>query len=159
MDANQINQTYDLLSMAISDTALKKCGSYQVGPCPFCGGRDRFLIKHTQNGYRWYCRKCGNGKYHTALDYIMQRGNVDFKTALRQLDDSDKIDLIMQTTILPMPASLALPDRKWQVNALNQMEAASDRLLTGKGSEGRDYLARRGFHRGTWNAWHLGLCL
>src|SRR5512143_1224719 len=85
--ANQINQTLDLLSLAEQDTALKKTGAgWWAGPCPFCGGVDRFTLKQTTSGWRWFCRHCGGDRYHTAVDYIMQRQACSLPEALRWAD-------------------------------------------------------------------------
>lgn len=84
MNALQINQTADLVTL-VGCGNLRKVGTYHIGPCPFCGGRDRFTIKHTQVADLWHCRQCGDGKYHTTIDFIMRRDGVDFKTAYQTL--------------------------------------------------------------------------
>src|SRR5262245_62593717 len=38
---------------------LKPAGHELVGPCPVCGGRDRFAV-HTKKRV-WNCRGCGRG--------------------------------------------------------------------------------------------------
>jgi phage/plasmid primase-like uncharacterized protein len=38
---------------------LKRCGSEYAGPCPVCGGRDRFSVN--TNKQIWNCRGCGKG--------------------------------------------------------------------------------------------------
>ncbi len=55
------------------------------GPCPFCGGTDRFTLKRTADGWRWLCRHCTDGRYLDAIDYIQRRENIDFKQAVRRL--------------------------------------------------------------------------
>ena len=58
---------------------LKKAGQYHIGPCPFCGGDDRFNVKTTHDGIDlWLCRQCGDGKYHDAIDFVMRRDGVTF---------------------------------------------------------------------------------
>ena len=157
MDAFQINRTFDLLSLVEADTKLNRHGSYYVGPCPFCGGTDRFNLKKTQDGYRWFCRKCGDGKYHTSLDYIMRRDNIDFKTALLHLGEDHKSVDKPKPLPKPMPYQFELPDPNWQLSAWKEVDAASDRLLLNSDAMmGREYLLRRGLHRGVWYAWQLG---
>jgi DNA primase len=158
MDAIQINQSFDLLSLAGRDTNLSRHGGYHVGPCPFCGGTDRFNLKHTEDGYRWYCRKCGDGIYHTALDYVMRREKIDFKTALVRLGGDEKNINRTYTRLEPAPRPLELPDSDWQTSTWRELDEASDRLLLhSEGMVGREYLSRRGLGRGTWYAWQLGL--
>lgn len=82
-----LRQTADLLTLAGRDTHLRRVGaSWYAGPCPFCGGRDRFVLKNTPDGWRWLCRHCTDGKYLDAIDYIQRREGVDFKEAIRRLD-------------------------------------------------------------------------
>jgi len=44
---------------------LKRSGNELVGPCPACGGRDRFAINRAKNV--WFCRKSGRGGDAIAL--------------------------------------------------------------------------------------------
>jgi hypothetical protein len=44
---------------------LKRSGNELVGPCPACGGRDRFAISRSKNV--WLCRKSGQGGDAIAL--------------------------------------------------------------------------------------------
>ena len=155
MDAAGINQRCDLVTLVARDTSVRRSGAYYFGPCPFCGGVDRFTVKRTPQGDRWHCRKCVDDGYHTGIDYVMRRDQVDFATALADLGRQDASVAIRQPVVSVERTGLALPDSEWQVAAQREIDTASDRLLTGAGSAGRDYLARRGLHRGTWLAWQL----
>lgn len=152
----QVNQTTQLLSLIGHD--LKKAGRYHVGACPFCGGDDRFTVKHTPEGDRWYCRECGGGKYHTAIDFIMRRDDCDFKTAYQTLmgKNLEPTQTVTAPSIKPTPKPITLPSHEWQAQALQLVDKASDLLLFNKGQAGQDYLTQRGLHRGTWYAWLLG---
>ena len=156
MDASRINQTIELLSLVRH--GLKKAGRYHFGACPFCGGVDRFTIKHTPEGDRWHCRQCGDGKYHTAIDYIMRRDNCDFKTAYQTLTGKNPEAIQMDSIIRAKHESnlITLPSPEWQAQTLQLVDKASDLLLSDKGQAGQEYLMKRGLHRGTWYAWHLG---
>jgi hypothetical protein len=62
---------------------LKKSGHYLIGPCPMCGGEDRFNVKDDR---LWMCRHCSpNGKYSDAIGLVKALHNVDYPTALRIL--------------------------------------------------------------------------
>jgi len=76
MDAKLINATTDLVSLV---PGLRRSGQYHIGPCPFCGGEDRFTIKRTDAGDLWLCRKCGDGKYHDAVAFRMRAGGRSFR--------------------------------------------------------------------------------
>lgn len=41
------------------------------GPCPFCGGSDRYRWSH-QNGGRWVCNICTEGRYGSGFKMLMQ---------------------------------------------------------------------------------------
>jgi hypothetical protein len=154
MDAMTINQTTDLLSLVGYE--LKKRGAYHVGACPFCGGRDRFTVKRTRNGERWHCRQCGDGKYHTAIDYIMRRDDCDFKTAYQTLTGESPQPTRTAPIVRAKPTPITLPSHDWQTQALRLAGKASDSLLSDEGQAGQEYLTRRGLLRGTWYAWLLG---
>src|ERR1700690_4522867 len=83
MDIQTIKQTVGIIPLLGYEP--KKAGAYHVGACPFCGGTDRFTVKNTPTGDRWHCRQCGDGKYHTVIDFVMKRDNCNFKTALKTL--------------------------------------------------------------------------
>ena len=48
IDATRVKEKIDLLAIIQQDTQLKKVantnGSEYAGPCPFCGGQDRFRV-------------------------------------------------------------------------------------------------------------------
>lgn len=158
MDANQINQTVELLPLVGSD--LHKAGAYYVGPCPMCGGKDRFTVMHTNRGDRWHCRQCGDGKYHGVIDYIMQRDHVSFVEACKALSGGAEVVLTPARQPARQPATTqkepTLPDAPTQARLLAAMDAASDALYTTAGQQAQEYLRSRGLALGTWYAWQLG---
>jgi len=158
MDLKQINNETDLVGLVGGE--LRKTGRYHVGACPFCGGQDRFTIKHTGQGDRWHCRHCGDGKYHTAIDFIMRRDGIDFKTAYLKLTGGKLSSTHPRPFAKPGSRPLSLPSDEWQAKALKHMDAASDRLLDPEeGLTGRNYLIGRGLSRALWMAWHLGFSM
>lgn len=86
LDADTLRRTIDLLALVERDTHLRKVGAnWHAGPCPFCGGRDRFVVKRTADGWWWLCRHCTDGKYQDALDYVQRRDGVNFRGAVERL--------------------------------------------------------------------------
>src|SRR5262245_42066156 len=69
------------------------------GPCPVCGGKDRFRFDDRGEGW-FYCNQCGPG---TGIVLLRRLNGWDFKTAC------DKIDRIIGTDWCPPPPSK--PDR------------------------------------------------
>jgi putative DNA primase/helicase len=60
---------------------LKRAGREWTGPCPFCGGTDRFSINPTKGN--WFCRGHGGGK--SPITLAMHIGNLPWKAAAEQL--------------------------------------------------------------------------
>ena len=157
MDAKQINQTVELLPLVGSE--LRKAGAYYVGPCPMCGGKDRFTVMHTDGGDRWHCRQCGDGKYHGVIDFVMARDRVSFLEACKALGGEKLYQIQKNTTeIQPAPKvqPIQVPDDAAQARLIAAMDAAGDALFTPDGQQAQDYLRSRGLALGTWYAWHLG---
>ena len=155
MNAIEINQTYDLLALAENETNLKKTGNgWYAGSCPFCGGDDRFLIKSTKDGYRWFCRTCGDGKYHSSIDYIMRRDGLDFKSALIFFGGDTKPCALGTRAARPPQRVALLPPLAWQDTAWQEITKGLNKFERDAGRDARSYLLARGF---TWqtiyNAW------
>jgi hypothetical protein len=68
---------------AIKDVAFtakpKQVGKYLVGPCPICGGDDRFNTK----GKVWFCRICAQGG--DVIELVMAIERCGFADAVRKL--------------------------------------------------------------------------
>lgn len=61
--------------------ALKRAGTEMVGPCPVCGGRDRFGV-HLRKGL-WHCR--GSGLGGDAIALVQYLDGADFLAACETL--------------------------------------------------------------------------
>src|SRR5688572_8617795 len=166
MDAKQINQTFDLTFYVGAIVKLAKKVNYHVGPCPMCGGRDRFTLKHTAGGDVWHCRNCAPDGYHTPIDFFIAYHGIDFKEAFKQMGGEVQRPQPQRVRLAnPAPVQVA-PDSDWQAGTWREVNAACDRLLgdwTGKGFEaseagepGRRYLTERGISRGMMNWCLLG---
>lgn len=72
----------DMLQVAIRHQAtLKRCGREHCGPCPTCGGRDRFSISPTK--HKWHCR--GHGGGHGSIGMVMHIAGLSFLEACEDL--------------------------------------------------------------------------
>ena len=159
MDKNFLKETFDLLSLVERDSTLRKSGAYYSGPCPFCGGDDRFTLKSTAGGWIWLCRKCGDGKYQDAIAYVMKCNSLPFSDALRSMggETVTKLNLGMKK---PRKANsvIELPSQDWQEKEWDFVERAIVSLQTGKqGDSGKVFLHRRGFTMADWNRELVGL--
>ncbi len=155
MDITSLERTADLTSLV--GHPLQRRGMYSTGPCPFCGGTDRFVVKHTADGDLWLCRQCvGDQKYHSVIEFIMRRDRVPFKTALHTLGSP-------AYSVRPVPAGgtavargKTLPSAAWQADALREVSAAADLLTQPQGCVARAWLSARGLSVSTWEAWLFG---
>jgi hypothetical protein len=59
----------DILSILPAGWELRKVGATEfAGPCPMCGGEDRFHVCTRRN--KWLCRGCAEGVWSSTIDYI-----------------------------------------------------------------------------------------
>src|SRR5215212_6417794 len=92
IDTSALLASVDLLSLVSNDTQLRwvsgtRGGEY-AGPCPFCGGRDRFRVQPEQQ--RWWCRTCSPDEHWSdAIGYLMRRDNLGFLAACKALGTPD----------------------------------------------------------------------
>ncbi|MCE6959995.1 toprim domain-containing protein [Cereibacter sphaeroides] len=56
--------------------------SGRQGPCPICGGKDRFRFDDKGGRGTWFCNQCGAG---SGLDMVMKLRGWDFRTAVDQV--------------------------------------------------------------------------
>lgn len=159
MDAQIINTSFDLISLVQNHTTLKRAGRYWSGPCPFCGGEDRFEIKQSdRGGYVWRCRHCANSKgYYPAIDYYMRYSGLGFKAALEAMGGSMDCQPLQPKKEFVTSKIPPMPDTKWQITMLGMVDETAQCLTASPdGQPGRDYLTARGLHLGTWATYNLG---
>jgi len=53
------------------------------GPCPLCGGKDRWRWDNLEGRGTWICSKCGAGD---GISLVMQKNGWDFREAARQIE-------------------------------------------------------------------------
>ena len=134
-DFKRVNRLTDIVP------GLKKSGQYHIGPCPFCGGTDRFNVKATEGGDLWVCRQCGDGKYHDVIDFLMRRDGRTFSEIV-----GNSAAGIRATILRPTPTPAAVPDLAmppgddWQTPALIAA-AECARYLTSGNSAAEKVLA------------------
>jgi hypothetical protein len=155
MDLETLKQRIDLTALA--GTALHRRGMYSVGPCPFCGGTERFVVKHAPDGDLWLCRKCGDDqKYHSAIEFIMRRDHLPFKAALAVLGGEPP-------TKTSFPRGKSLPSTDWQTGTLRGSAPRLIRCCTSRragrpvpGSQRAACLRPHGRH-GSSGSWFMPL--
>jgi len=125
-------------------------GHWYEGPCPFCGGKDRFYINANKNA--WGCRQCTPG-YSDPLAFVAKREGYDLnhagemKLALAQLNIEP--EALPQRTTTPKPPERAATDMSteyacympsWQAGARafvddSYADYSAREYVTGRGIE------------------------
>jgi len=156
MNAIDLRET-DLLSLVGRDTALKRVaatnGGEWAGPCPFCGGRDRFRVWPDDGDRgRWWCRQCQ--RHGDAIDYLRERDNLTFREACERLGAS----LPDRPAAPPAPAvpDVEPPGAQWQARARAFVTWCQERLWEAGGREALEYLYWRGLTTETIQSAGLG---
>src|SRR6059058_4170124 len=82
----------NLLELLTRDTRLRRMasthGGEYAGPCPFCGGRDRFRVWPNAPRPRYWCRGCG--KHGDAIQYLRDHDGLSFREAQAQVGTAYK---------------------------------------------------------------------
>ena len=157
MDIASVKSNANLLQLANRDTKLKKVawtgGGEWAGPCPFCGGEDRFRVQpfHSEGG-RYFCRGCGENRWHDVIEYVMLRDRVDFQEALNRLAPG-KIAL-QQKEEVSKAEEFNRP--QWTQASYEFLELCVDHLWGEEGKAARDYLHKRGLNDDSLKHWLLG---
>lgn len=104
----------DLLGLIGRDVKLRRVastnGGEYAGPCPFCGGRDRFRVWPARG--RFWCRKCG--AQGDAIDYIRRRNGLGFREAVEALGLPGR-STGPTASLARLPSEpLAPPNANWQ---------------------------------------------
>jgi len=116
-----------LAGMGLSDRAL----SGKHGPCPICGGTDRFRFDDKEGRGTWFCSHCGAGD---GVNLAMRVTGLDFRTAALEIERAAGVI----QSLVRQPEQ----DEAAKVRNLSQTWAEGSRLT--RGDEAMTYLARRG---------------
>lgn len=68
-----------LSSLGVGDNFLRN----RHGPCPFCGGKDRYRFDDKDGNGTWFCSACGHGR---GIEFLMRFKACDFKAACALID-------------------------------------------------------------------------
>lgn len=148
----------DLLALAAQYVTLKKAsttgGGEFAGPCPLCGGTDRFRVwPQRAGGARWWCRRCD--QRGDAIDLVRAVEGVDFIEACKLLGLEGQVSPrpigpggARPPGPPPLPRLIdrhwaALDDPDWQAGALRFVGACMTQLDR-HGARVWSYLAGRG---------------
>jgi DNA primase len=169
-------ENLDLLALIGTDTTLRRVastgGGEWAGPCPFCGGRDRFRVQPERpGGGRWWCRQCSpDERWHSAADYVMQRYGMDFWEACAYLEgkplggdrepargnQEETKRKPEETKKGDVDQDVTPPSSTWQRRALKVVSECEAALWSAEGEKARSWLTKRGLRENTIRTWRLG---
>lgn len=155
----------DLLALIGADVQLKHKaatnGGEWAGPCPWCGGTDRFLVWPNADRPGYHCRRCG--RTGDAIRYLMETRNIDFPEAAHRLGAVEQDGNAAtgrrgerQPPERPAP-SIQAPSAAWQARARAFAHYARTALWSRAGERYLAYLReKRGLKDETIHDWGLG---
>lgn len=126
-------------------------GAERIGPCPVCGGRDRFGINTARNIFN--CRTCGGGDQIKLVEHVQ---GCDFRAALAFLCGEADVSLSPEEAARRRRErerrrreqdAYAERQRRYAIEHARAIWAAA---LPGAGTAAEAYLARRGITLRRW---------
>jgi DNA primase len=152
MNSKNLLATANILHITEQDTKLTRLantnGGEWAGPCPFCGGRDRFRVWPKQGNF--WCRRCGSKG--DAIDYIRLRDGLSFVEASNLLRQTNINKMYRNQDEQNEPGQL----HKWQEFASQVLEHCSGILWSNIGEKARAWLDNRGLSDDTLRYWKIG---
>ncbi len=133
IDLESIKERTDLLALAGQYTHLARVsGAEYAGPCPRCGGTDRFHV-NGEAGW-WFCRQC-HDKRGDAIEFVRWVDGLPFREACERLGAMPSVAGAathrQSPYQAPAPAQDERPPAAWQTAAV-AFVAMAQGLLWGK---------------------------
>jgi DNA primase len=149
----------NLLELIGRDTVLRKKGGTHggeyAGPCPWCKGRDRFLVWPNADRPGYWCRQCH--RKGDAIQYLRDHDHLTYSEACRRVGRSlAKLSRSALTPLSQPPRLITPPTAVWQAKAREFCQTCEERLWTPAGLKAREYLYRRGLQDDTILAARVG---
>lgn len=160
----------DLLALIRQTTRLKLVargfdGPEYAGPCPFCGGSDRFRVwPDDPEGARWHCMGYSAGRNGCdrggdLIAFRVEIGDLSPREAGRlrhNREGSIPRGRLQGLQSEPEPDRPEPPPAEWREQARAFVSWARDRLFDPSGRAGLEWLHGRGLTDDTIRTWGLG---
>ena len=156
-DTTALKERVDVLALVEGDTTLRRVAAEEyAGPCPKCGGDDRFHVTPSW----WFCRQC-HEKRGDAIEYLQWRDGLGFVEACEALEGGGSAlgalpspnTAQRRPKVTPTPKGEP-PSEAWQDRARALVAYAEGALW--QDPEALAYLRGRGLRDDTIRAAHLG---
>ena len=135
------------------------CGGEYAGPCPQCGGRDRFRVWPAEGDHgRFWCRGCDwSGD---AVDYLRKVRGLSFRSACEVLGKTPVLPQAEKTQKPTRPTwkpkTNSLPASPWRNKAAALVDWCASQLWSPVGQSALEYLKARGLSESTIKTGRLG---
>lgn len=150
IDGRSLVASVDLRALIRDRIGMGACN----GPCPKCGGRDRFFLR--KDGLRWGCRKC-HPNTSDAIEFLQWLDGLTFRQACECLANGRTLPTVAGRSQPLAPAQvLVQPSAEFVTHAAKLVTDRVADLNKPTGLIGRDYLTSRGVSPHTWEAFRLG---
>ncbi len=151
----EIKARLDIVEVISQYVSLKKAGRNYKALCPFHNEKTPSFVVFPEN-QSWYCfGGCSTGG--DIFSFVMKRENLDFGEALALLAARAGVEL-RERSAAPSADEQRL-ERLRQIVADAAVYYHHLLVQANEAAIARDYLARRGFTRQTWENWQLGYAL
>ena len=132
-------------------------GGEHAGPCPWCGGRDRFRV-WPQSGERgrYWCRQCGRSG--DAITLLKDLKGISYEEACNEFGGLGYKPAVLGSFSKEHRQTQALkpPSRVWRSRAWALTEESVERLWSDQGTRARTWLKARGLTDETMHLASLG---
>lgn len=153
-----------LLDLIGRDTTLRRIasthGGEYAGPCPWCGGDDRFRVWPHADTPGYWCRHCG--RKGDAIQYLRDHDGLSFQEACERVGRPLGEGRWPTMKRPPYPPTLAsAPSLTWQAQEQGFIECCEQALWKTTGRRALGYLHDRGLDKETiraaWVGYHASL--
>lgn len=156
IDTHELTSKTDLCQLA--GVPLRGGEREKFGPCPKCGGEDRFHVRHYQGRDYFFCRKC-HERRGDAIEFMRWMHGYTFTEAVRQLggDTAKLTRTSAPARLMSEPQPVQQPSEQWRIRAALFVSRCEAYLWTDAGHRARAYLSGRGLSDETIKRYRLGL--
>ncbi len=156
IDTEILNSQTSIIDLAGQLSVLNRKSNVEAaGPCPLCGGDDRFVVQAS----RFLCRGC-HPKWGDAIEFMQWAYKLDFVQACTTLKGETPLDRPYTEPRKPEThaRSQAWNDPAWQSAAQAALDASCDCLWNSpfESTPGREYLDQRHISPDSMLAFDLG---
>lgn len=159
IDTDTIKQAVNLIDLIGNHVELhRESSSEYSGPCPWCGGTDRFHVRAD-----YFCCREGDGhcgRKGDAIAFVQAFHNVDFKEACRMLSGASVLPTGGERAKPARKVQPAADDSRWnEAKERGRLLTSHNELMAGKTADARAamaYLAGRGIEQATVAAFKIG---